>query len=89
MSLARILTVLSVAIVAVGASATSAVASTTPSTWAVGETMSTGQALLYFVGGPILLGAIIWVVAAAVVAKSRNFVPTIPSTEIEPVSNQH
>ncbi len=89
MSLARILTILSATVMAIAATATSASATTAPDTWETGEGLTTMQTLAYFVGGPILLVAVIWVLAAAVVAKSRNFVPTPPSTEIETVSDQH
>lgn len=87
MSFARVITVVTAAFVTVLASAsTASAATTTPDTWAVGESITPLEAIALFIGGPLLLLVGIWAVAAAVVAKSRNFVPTIPdSTELEKV----
>jgi len=91
MSLARVITVVTATVVAVLTTASSATAATTtPDTWAVGDQWSTLEALGFFIGIPLLLILGIGGVAAAVVAKSRNFVPVIPdSTELEKADAAH
>lgn len=84
MNMARVIAVVTTSLAAIVATASGAAASSAPESWPVGESLSTLETLAYFVGIPVLLFAVIWGLAAAVAAKSRNFVPTIPtSTEIE------
>lgn len=83
MSPARVTTVVTLTLLAVVASATSASASTTPDTWAQGESMSTLGVIGVFVGLPVALFLVIYAVGAVIAAKSRNFVPAPPSTDVE------
>lgn len=84
MNLARVIAVVTASLAAVVATASGAAASSVPESWPVGEGLSPLETLAYFVGIPVLLFVVIWGIGAAIAAKSRNFVPTIPaSTEIE------
>lgn len=88
MSLARVIRAVTTLIVApalmVLGTAAAASAGTAPDTWPEGETLSTLETLAWFVLLPLGLAAVIGIIAAAVAARSHNFVPTPPSTEVEP-----
>lgn len=88
MSLARVITVVTAALLAVVASAASASASTAPDTWPGDEDFSSLQWIVTFIGGTVLLFAVIWIIAAAINAKSQHFVPAPPSTELETAPKQ-
>jgi hypothetical protein len=79
MSPARVITAVTAALLAVVAAATPASASTAPETWPVDEAaLSTIEWIGLFIGGTALVYVVIWVLAAAVNAKSKHFVPEIP-----------
>ncbi|SKB08501.1 hypothetical protein [Aeromicrobium choanae] len=81
MSPARVITAVTAALLAVVAAATPAVASTAPdsASWPVDENaLSTIEWIGLFIGGTALVYVVIWVLAAAVNAKSTHFVPEIP-----------
>ena len=81
MSLARVITAVTAALLAVVAAATPAMASTAPDSdsWPVDEAaLSTLEWIGLFIGGTALLFVVIWILAAAVNAKSQHHVPVIP-----------
>lgn len=83
MSLARVITAVTAALLAVVAAATPAMASTVPDSdsWPVDENaLSTIEWIGVFIGGTALVYAVIWILAMAVNAKSRHYVPVIPET---------
>lgn len=82
MTVARILTVLSVAFSTVLFSGAAAFAAT-PTTWADPEPTSTLFVLGIIFGAPAALFLIIWALAAAINLKAKHFVPEIPSAEVE------
>lgn len=89
MSLARVITVVTAALLAVVVSATSAVASTAPDTWPGDDENFTALHWIgTFIGGTLVLYAAIWIIAAAVNAKSRHHVVAPPSTDLEKAPGQ-
>lgn len=88
MTLVRAFTVLTSAIAAVLLTAVSASASTEPSTWPDGESISTLEVLGIFVGLPVLLFVVVGLIGVIHAQKGRNYVPPPPSTEVE-VSSGH
>lgn len=79
MSPARVITAVTAALLAVVAAATPASASTAPEAWPVDEeALSTMEWIGVFIGGTALLFVAIWLIAAAVNAKSQHHVPVIP-----------
>ncbi len=81
MSLARVITAVTAALLAVVAAATPAMASTVPDSdsWPVDENaLSTIEWIGVFIGGTAIVYAVIWVLAMAVNAKSKHHVPVIP-----------
>lgn len=84
MSLARVITAVTAALLVVVASATSAVASTAPDTWpGDDENFTTLHWIGTFIGGTLVLYVAIWIIAAAINAKSHHHVPAPPSTDVE------
>ena len=82
MTVARILTVVSVAFSTVLLSGANAMAAT-PATWGDPETTSKLFILGLLVGAPVALFLAIWVLAAAINLKAKHYSPEIPSTEVE------
>ena len=78
MSLARVITAVTAALLAVVAVATPASASTAPDTWPQGEGLSTLEVIGIFGGGTLALFVIIWGLAAAFNAKLRHHVVASP-----------
>lgn len=79
MSLARVITAVTAALLAVVALATPASASTAPDTWPQGESLSTLEWVGLFVGGTLLLFVVIWGLAAAFNAKLQHHVVSSPA----------
>lgn len=86
MTVARILTVLSVAFSAVLFSGASAMAAT-PTTWGDPEPTSTLFLLGLLVGAPVALFLVIWMLAAAINLKAKHYSPVIPSAEVDVISH--
>lgn len=88
MSFARVTTAVTAALFAVVAVASPASATTAPDTWPEDDYTAL-QWIATFIGGALLLIALIWIIAAAMNAKLRHFEPTIPSAaEIEQVAER-
>jgi len=79
MSLARVTTAVTAALLAVVAAATPASASTAPDTWPQGESLSMLEVLGIFGGGTLLLFVVIWGLAAAFNAKLQHHVVASPA----------
>jgi len=78
MSLARVITAVTAALLAVVAVATPASASTAPDTWPKGDGLSTLEVIGIFGGGTVGLFVVIWLLAAAMNAKMQHHVVASP-----------
>ncbi|MCD9154617.1 hypothetical protein [Aeromicrobium duanguangcaii] len=81
MSLARVITPVTAALLAVVVTATPASADTAPDTWDQGETLSFLEWVAIFIGGTLALFIVIALIAAAINTKSKHYVPPTPAEE--------